>query len=102
MTALNTDFEVMRAVAASTDTRNEEIRATLQSFIHRMRAVPSSVWSGAAAARFQQVVDRWNAESVRLHQALHGIAETIRHNERMLREATDGHAQRIGAAGETL
>jgi WXG100 family type VII secretion target len=99
---LSTDFDLMRAVAAMTEGRNEEIRAMLQAFIHRMRGVPPAVWSGAAAARFQQVVDRWNADSVKLHGALHGIAETIRYNERALREAADNHSHHIAAAGDSI
>ena len=68
--SLNTDFDLMTAVAAKIDARNEEIRAMLQSFIGRMSSVPSSVWGGVAATRFKDVVDRWNAESVKLHSAL--------------------------------
>jgi WXG100 family type VII secretion target len=99
---LSTDFDLMRAVAAATDTRNEEIRAMLQAFIGRMRGVPPSVWAGSAAARFQEVVDRWNTESVKLHCALQGIAETIRCNERALREAADNHSRHIAAAGDSM
>lgn len=102
MNALSTDFDLMRAVAATTEARNEEIRAMLQAFIGRMRGVPPAVWAGAAAGRFRDVVDRWNAESVKLHAALADIAETIRHNERVLREAADHHAGRIGAAGDSI
>ncbi|MCV7233239.1 WXG100 family type VII secretion target [Mycobacterium branderi] len=99
---MSTDLDLMRSVAATTDTRNEEIRAMLQAFIGRMSSVPPSVWGGAAAARFKEVVDRWNAESMKLHHALHGIAETIRYNETTLREAADDHAHRIAAAGGGL
>jgi WXG100 family type VII secretion target len=99
---LSTDFDLMRSVAATTDTRNEEIRAMLQAFIGRMSSVPPSVWGGAAAARFRDVVDRWNAESLKLHHALHGIAETIRYNESALREAADNHAHHIATAGGNL
>ena len=100
--ALNTDFDLMRSVAASTDVRNDEIRALLQAFIGRMSAVPPTVWGGLAAARFREVVDRWNAESTRLHHVLYGIAETIRHNEAVLREAGQSHADRIAAAGANI
>lgn len=100
--ALNTDFELMTAVAAHTDARNEELRALLQSFIGRMSTVPPSVWGGAAALRFKEVVDRWNSESLKLHAALQRIAETIRSNERILREAGDSHAHRIGAVATDL
>ncbi|WP_082956424.1 MULTISPECIES: WXG100 family type VII secretion target [unclassified Mycobacterium] len=96
---LSTDLGVMRTVAASTDARNDEIRAMLQAFIGRMGSVPRSVWGGIAAARFKDVVDRWNAESTRLYHALHTIAETIRHNEAALSEAGEEHARRIAAAG---
>jgi WXG100 family type VII secretion target len=99
---LSTDFDLMRSVAAGTDTRNEEIRAMLQAFIGRMSSVPPSVWGGVAAARFRDVVDRWNAESVKLHQALRGIAETIRYNESALREVADNHAHHIATAGGNL
>ncbi|ETW23873.1 WXG100 family type VII secretion target [Mycobacterium gastri] len=100
--ALNADFDLMRSVAATTDARNEEIRAMLQAFIGRMSSVPASIWGGMAAARFKDVVDRWNAESTRLYHVLHAIAETIRHNEAMLHEAGQNHAHHIAAAGGTL
>jgi WXG100 family type VII secretion target len=99
---LSTDFGLMRAVAATTDARNDEIRAMLQAFIGRMNTVPRSVWGGLAAARFKDVVDRWNAESTRLYHVLHTIAETIRHNEAALLEAGDSHAHRIAAVGGNL
>lgn len=100
--SLNTDFDMMAAVAHQTDTRNDEIRAMLQSFIGRMSAVPASVWGGVAAARFRDVVDRWNAESLKLHASLQRIAETIRLNEQTLREANESHSQRIGAVANHL
>jgi WXG100 family type VII secretion target len=99
---LSTDFDLMRSVAGVIETRNEEIRTTLQAFIGRMNNVPASVWGGAAAARFKDVVHRWNAESMKLHHALHGIAETIRYNEATLREAADNHAHHIGTAAGNL
>jgi len=100
--ALSTDFDLMRSVAAAIDTRNEEIRAALQAFIGRMSDIPSTVWGGMAAARFKDVVQRWNSESVKLHHALHSIAETIRYNEATLRDASDNHALRIAAAAGNL
>jgi WXG100 family type VII secretion target len=100
--ALSTDFELMRSVAAAIETRNEEIRAALQAFIGRMSSVPPSVWGGIAAARFKDVVHRWNAESMKLHRALSSIAETVRYNEAALRDAADNHALHIGAAGGNL
>ena len=99
---LSTDFDLMRSVAGTTDARNEEIRAMLQAFIGRVSSVPQSVWGGLAAARFKDVVDRWNAESMRLYHVLHTIAETIRHNEAMLQEAGQNHADHIAAAGGNL
>jgi len=101
-TTLSADFDVMLAVAAATDARNEEIRSMLGSFVGRMRAVPPSVWSGMAAARFQDVLDRWNAESLSLHHALARIAETIRRNERALREVAESHSHHIAAAGQAI
>lgn len=100
--ALSADFDLMRSVAASIETRNEEIRAALQAFIGRVSDVPQSVWGGMAASRFRDVVHRWNAESMRLHHALHSIAETIRYNEVVLRDAADDHAAHIGAAAGNL
>ncbi|MGD9619897.1 MAG: WXG100 family type VII secretion target [Mycolicibacterium sp.] len=100
--AFTTDFDLMVAIAAKTDARNEEIRAMLQAFIGRVSSVPPSVWGGVAAARFREVIERWNAESVTLHTALQRIAETVRANERILREATDSHSQRIGSVAADL
>lgn len=99
---LNTDFDLMTAIAGKTDARNEEIRAMLQSFIGRMGGVPASVWGGVAATRFHEVVDRWNTESVRLHAALQRIAETIRLNQQTLREAAESHSHQIGAVATNL
>ncbi|MGN6335483.1 WXG100 family type VII secretion target [Mycobacterium sp.] len=99
---LSTDFDLMRSVAGTTDARNEEIRAMLQAFVGRMNGVPPSAWGGLAAARFKDVMDRWNAESLRLYHALHNIAETIRHNAATLQEAGQNHAHHIAAAGGRL
>lgn len=99
---MGADFEVLTTVAGKIDVLNDDIRATLQTFIGRMNSVPSSVWGGVAALRFHDVVDRWNSESLKLHTALQRIAETIRTNERTLREAADGHAQRLGGVGDNL
>ena len=99
---LRADFDLMRTVAAKIDTRNDDIRAMLHAFIGRMTGVPASVWGGSAAAAFKGVVDRWNTESLKLNQALGTIAETIRVNERALREAADMHAQNIGAVAGNL
>ncbi len=96
---LTTDFALMRDVAAATDSRSAEIRALLGGFIARVGAVPATVWSGPAAARFRDVVDRWNAESARLCQALDDIAATIRTNERLLHDAALAHEGRIVAVG---
>jgi WXG100 family type VII secretion target len=100
--SLNTDFDLMTAVAGKIDARNEEIRAMLQSFIGRMTSVPPSVWGGVAASRFRDVVDRWNAESTKLHFALQEIADTMRFNERALREAAESHSHQIGAVGTNI
>ena len=96
---LTTDFALMRDVATVTEGRAAEIRGMLQGFIGRVGAVPASVWSGPAAVRFREVVDRWNAESARLCQALEAIAATIRANERALHDAALAHEQRIGTVG---
>lgn len=100
--SLNTDFDLMTAVAGKIDARNEEIRAMLGSFIGRMSSVPPSVWGGVAATRFRDVVDRWNAESTKLYTALQRIAETMRYNEQTLREAADSHSHQIGAVATNL
>lgn len=102
MNALSTDFDLMRGVAAAIDTRSDEIRTMLQGFVGRMRSVPPTVWGGLAAGRFQDVMERWDAESAKLIRSLHGIAETIRYNERTLRDAAHQHAHRIAAAGASL
>jgi WXG100 family type VII secretion target len=100
--SLHTDLDLMTAVAGKVDTGNDEIRTMLQSFIGRMVNVPSSVWGGVAATRFRDVVDRWNAESAKLHIALQRIAETMRTNERALREAAESHSHQIGAVGTNI
>ncbi|MBI3213968.1 MAG: WXG100 family type VII secretion target [Mycobacterium sp.] len=96
---LSTDFALMRDIASATDSRSAEIRSLLATFIGRVGAVPATVWSGAAAVRFREVVDRWNAESERLCHALDAIADTVRANERILAEAASAHDQRISSVG---
>jgi WXG100 family type VII secretion target len=100
--ALSADFDLMHSIAGIIDTRNEEIRGTLRAFIGRMSSVPPSVWGGMAATRFKDVVQRWDAESMKLHQALREIAETIRCNEVSLRDAAESHASHIAAASGNL
>ena len=100
--SLTTDFDLMRDVAAKIETRNDEIKAMLQGFIGRMTNVPPSVWGGNAATAFKAVVDRWNTESVKLHHALQGIAQTIRANEQVLRDAGETHSTQIAAVAQQL
>jgi WXG100 family type VII secretion target len=100
--ALTTDFALMRAAADATDARCGEIRALLQGCIGRLSAVPPSVWGGVAATRFKDVVDRWNAETVKLCHSLDSIATTIRHNEQTLNEAGHQHGQQIAAVASEL
>lgn len=99
---LGTDFDVMTSVAGRIDGLNDDIRAMLAAFIVKMGSVPPAVWGGVAAARFRDVVDRWNAESLTLHTTLGRIAETIRTNERTLRGAAEAHAQRLGSVGDGI
>lgn len=99
---LGTDFEVMTSVADRIDVLNDDVRAMLQTFIGKMSSVPPSVWGGVAAARFRDVVDRWNGESLTLYSTLSRIAETIRTNERTLRAAAHTHAQRLGTVGDGI
>ncbi|WKG04865.1 WXG100 family type VII secretion target [Mycolicibacterium sp. HK-90] len=99
---LGADFDVMASVAGRIDGLNDDIRTMLQLFIGRMSSVPPTVWGGAAALRFRDVVDRWNRESLTLHTTLGRIAETVRANERTLRTAADTHAQRLGAVGDGI
>ena len=42
------------------------------------------------------------AESAKLHAALQRIAETMRVNERSLREAAESHSHQIGAVGTNI
>lgn len=100
--ALTTDFEMMTAVAGRIDVRNDELRSMLRAFMGRMTGVPTAVWGGAAAARFREVVDRWDAESLTLYAALQRISENIRANERTLREVADAHSHAIAVTGGTL
>ena len=100
--ALTTDLEMMAAVATTIDTRNDEMRALLKTFMGRVACVPAEVWGGAAALRFREVIERWDAESLKLYASLQRIAETIRMNERTLREVADAHSHSITATGGTL
>lgn len=99
---LTTDFDLMTGIADKVEVRNEEIRVMLGNFIGQMTAIPPTVWGGAAATRFQDVVNRWNGESMKLHASLQRIAETIRSNAAVLSQAADSHAQRIGATGHAI
>lgn len=100
--ALTTDLEMMAAVATTIEARNDELRSVLKTFMGRVVSVPTEVWGGAAALRFREVIERWDAESLKLHAALQRIAETIRMNERTLREVADAHSHNISATGGTL
>lgn len=101
-TALSTDFALMREAADATDARCAEIRTLLQGCIGRLSTVPPSVWGGVAATRFRDVVDRWNAETVKLCHSLDTIAATIRHNEQTLNDAGQEHGRQIAAVASDL
>jgi len=89
---LSTDFALMAQAAAATDARSTEVRGLLHTFIARMTAVPPTVWSGASAVVFRDVVDRWNSESMRLCAALDGIEQKLKQLKLSIRNAPQGQS----------
>src|SRR5437879_2338557 len=94
---LTTDFELMSAVAAKTDSRNEEIRAMLQSFIGRMTSVSTSarlnaaldelraqiaplqqVWTREAAEAYRVEQTRWEQATAALNEILFNLGNAVR------------------------
>lgn len=76
-----TEAEVMIATAGRVDTTNDEVAAELV----RLQGVVDSVrasWTGSAQVSFDNLMQRYDASSQQLQEALTSISENIRSNAR--------------------
>ncbi|MFH0411133.1 WXG100 family type VII secretion target [Corynebacterium sp. L4756] len=76
-----TEAEVMVATAGRVDTTNDEVAAELV----RLQGVVDSVrasWTGSAQVSFDNLMQRYDASSQQLQEALTTISENIRSNAR--------------------
>ena len=76
-----TEAEVMVATAGRVDNTNDEVSAELtrlQSVVDQVRAS----WTGSAQVSFDNLMNRYDASSQQLQEALLSISENIRSNAR--------------------
>ena len=76
-----TEAEVMVATAGRVDNTNDEVSAELtrlQGVVDQVRAS----WTGSAQVSFDYLMNRYDASSQQLQEALLSISENIRSNAR--------------------
>ena len=76
-----TEAEVMVATAGRVDNTNDEVSAELtrlQGVVDQVRAS----WTGSAQVSFDNLMNRYDASSKQLQEALLSISENIRANAR--------------------
>ncbi|CCE55820.1 putative uncharacterized protein [Corynebacterium casei UCMA 3821] len=76
-----TEAEVMVATAGRVDNTNDEVSAELtrlQGVVDQVRAS----WTGSAQVSFDNLINRYDASSQQLQEALLSISENIRSNAR--------------------
>lgn len=98
MTGFNTHIEVMDTAAVRVDEVNDEIDRLLRGVSGSVSQLAGSVWTGAAQARFTQIMTEWQQQSVKLNNALAGISETLRSNSSSLDAADQESATLLGRA----
>lgn len=76
-----TELPTMQQSASRVLDVNGQIQSDLSSLMSRLEPLLSS-WQGEASGSFSTVKERWNANAVKLNNALRGIAETLQANER--------------------
>lgn len=76
MTQFTTDTQAMRAKSSHTLNTVEQLRAqanTLQSSLQDL----SGSWTGAASARFQELLIQWRSVQAQVEESLSGIGRAL-------------------------
>lgn len=79
MSKFTTEAEVMRATAANVDSTNDEVQGELNRLRNVVDGTRAS-WEGSAQVSFDQLMQRYNDNALKLREALSAISENIRSN----------------------
>jgi len=92
--AYSTEFAVMQKAAQSVQQTVEEIGAEMRSLESALAPV-ASAWKGSAASAFQQLMERFQADGVKLTQALQAIGEALGSNTTNYSQVEEQNASAI-------
>lgn len=95
MSRFNTNIGVMDTAAGRVDTVNDEITGLLRKVADSVDALSGTVWTGAGQARFAVIMSNWQQQSIKLNDALSGIAQTLRSNSSFLDSADQDSAAQL-------
>ncbi|SDJ43142.1 WXG100 family type VII secretion target [Frankineae bacterium MT45] len=99
--AFNTEAATMAQAASRVTDVNHTISTELRTLFSSVEAVQAH-WSGQAAASFQQLMARWNEDSLKLNQALAGISEQIAQSGKAYHASDEANTSAIRSAGSGL
>lgn len=77
----DTELPTMGTAAAHVLDINSGIQADLSSLMARLEPLFGS-WQGTASTSFHSLKERWHTDTVKLNDALRGIAEALQVNQR--------------------
>jgi len=94
--AYTTDAQTMQKAAQQVQQVSEEINGELNSLMSNLEPVAAS-WKGNAASAFQQLMERWQQDATKLHQALADIAQMLDSTNKTYSQAEENNSSQIGA-----
>jgi WXG100 family type VII secretion target len=92
--ALKKGAEAVNTAKGGIDEQVRKVRTELDQV--------SGFWTGAAAASYSQLLNRWNDETTKLNQVLVTLEDALRGTERDQAASEESHQQTIGNLGSLL
>lgn len=77
MSDFGTETDQMVATAAQIDQVSQSVAGQLQQLMNQIEPLGAE-WKGLAANAFQNLIQRWNADAVKLTQALSEISDMMK------------------------
>lgn len=100
--ALTFTPDQINSMATKVDDYNQQIQGELKRFKGHADSIAHTAWQGDAYKSYVDVVSRWDADAIKLQNALSQIADNMRANSKSLAEESEKHAHGIQSAANGL
>ncbi|MDG3010015.1 WXG100 family type VII secretion target [Rhodococcus sp. D2-41] len=98
MRATQSDMDIAARHVADV---NQQVQGELKALQGKLEMLQGS-WVGISATEFHNIMERYQADSMKLSQALESISENIKANGSKFQESVEEHARILRSAGGGL